>query len=87
MIAFIVWIIIGALAGWVASLIMKTRESLLLNIILGIVGGLLGGWILGLFGVEPENMGLFASFLTAVFGACVLIGLGKLLFNRTGARV
>ncbi len=84
--SFIVWIILGALAGWVASLIMKSREGLLLNIVLGIVGGLVGGWILGLLGFPPENMGLFASFVTAVLGACLLIGLGRMLFRRTAAR-
>ena len=85
--AFIVWIIIGGLAGWVATLIMKTRESILVNIILGIVGGLLGGWLLGLLGFPPENMGLFASFLTAVFGAAVLIALGRLVFGRSRTTV
>ncbi len=84
--SFIVWIILGALAGWVASLIMKSREGLLLNIVLGIVDGLVGGWILGLLGFPPENMGLFASFVTAVLGACLLIGLGRMLFRRTAAR-
>jgi uncharacterized membrane protein YeaQ/YmgE (transglycosylase-associated protein family) len=79
--AFIVWIVIGGLAGWLASVIMKAQDSLLVNIILGIVGGLLGGWVLGLLGFPPENMGLFASFLTAVFGACLLILLGRVLFR------
>ncbi|HOB05443.1 MAG TPA: GlsB/YeaQ/YmgE family stress response membrane protein [Propionibacteriaceae bacterium] len=76
---FLLWIIIGGIAGWVATLIMKTRESIVINIILGIVGGLLGGWILGLLGMPPQNMGLFASFVTAVVGACILIALGRLI--------
>jgi len=74
---FLVWIIIGGIAGWVASLIMKTREGLLINIIVGIIGGLLGGWVLGLFGMAPEGNGLIASFLTALVGACILLAIAK----------
>lgn len=50
---FLVWIVIGGLAGWIASKIMGTdaQQGILLNIVVGIVGGLLGGWILGLFGL------------------------------------
>lgn len=82
--AFIVWIVIGGIAGWVATLIMKTRESILINIILGIVGGLLGGWLLGLLGLDP-NTSLFMSFVTAVIGACILIALGRVLFRSKSA--
>ena len=74
---FLVWIIIGGIAGWVASLIMKTREGLLINIIVGIIGGLFGGWVLGLFGMAPEGNGLIASFLTALVGACILLAIAK----------
>ena len=78
---FLVWVIIGGIAGWVASLIMKTREGLLINIIVGIIvgiiGGLLGGWVLGLFGMAPEGNGLIASFLTALVGACILLAIAK----------
>ncbi|HYN67695.1 MAG TPA: GlsB/YeaQ/YmgE family stress response membrane protein, partial [Ornithinibacter sp.] len=44
------WIIIGGLAGWIASKIMKTdaQQGIILNIVVGIIGGLLGGWILSL---------------------------------------
>ena len=46
------WIILGGLAGWVASLIMKTdgRQGILMNIIVGVVGAFIGGWIMGLIG-------------------------------------
>ena len=44
----IIWLVVGGLIGWVASLIMKTdaQQGLLLNVIVGIVGALLGGWLL-----------------------------------------
>lgn len=69
------WIIMGGLAGWVASLIMGRSKSmgLLANIIVGVVGGLLGGWIaslLGLGAVDGFNLG---SFLIALGGACLLL--------------
>ena len=46
------WIVLGGLAGWVASLIMKTdeRQGALANIVVGIVGALIGGWIMSLIG-------------------------------------
>ena len=71
----ILWIIFGALAGWVASLIMKTdsQQGPLLNIIVGIVGAVIGGWIMSLFG-ESGAMGFnIYSFLVALLGAVVLI--------------
>ncbi len=71
----ILWIVFGALAGWVATAIMKTNESLLINIVIGIVGAVLGGWImsaLGQGGVSGFNL---YSFIVAVFGAIVLIAI------------
>ena len=79
---FLLWIIIGGIAGWVASLIMKTREGLLLNIVVGIVGGLIGGWVLGLFGMSPASNGLFASFLTSVLGAVILLAIVRAITGR-----
>lgn len=72
---FIAWIIIGGLAGWIASKIMGTdkQQGLIMNIIVGVVGGLLGGFILGLFGHNPMGNGWIVSLLTATFGAVVLL--------------
>ena len=69
------WIIIGGLAGWIASKIMKTdaQQGILLNIIVGIVGAFLGGWILSLLGVDTDGGGVIFTFITAVAGACALI--------------
>lgn len=78
------WIVIGGLAGWIASKIMGTdaQQGIILNIVVGIVGGLLGGWILGLLGVDVEGGGLIFSFLTALGGACVLLFLVGLVTGR-----
>ncbi len=83
---FLAWIIIGGIAGWMASLIMKTREGILLNIVVGIVGGLIGGWVLGLLGISPDGNGLVASFLTALLGACILLAVVKLVTGRAVTR-
>ncbi|PRY58142.1 putative membrane protein YeaQ/YmgE (transglycosylase-associated protein family) [Knoellia remsis] len=69
------WIIIGGLAGWIASKVMKTdaEQGVLLNIIVGIVGAFIGGFLLSLLGVDTDGAGLIFTFLTAIAGACLLI--------------
>jgi uncharacterized membrane protein YeaQ/YmgE (transglycosylase-associated protein family) len=78
------WIIIGGLAGWVASKIMNTdaQQGIILNIVVGIIGALLGGWLLGLFGADMAGSGLIASFLTALLGAVVLLFVVKAVTKR-----
>ncbi|HOF87631.1 MAG TPA: GlsB/YeaQ/YmgE family stress response membrane protein [Armatimonadota bacterium] len=71
----LLWIIFGALAGWIASVIMGTnrRQGLLGDILIGIVGALLGGWIASaLLGVGITGFNL-VSLLIAVGGAVLLI--------------
>ena len=77
---FISWIIVGALAGWIASMIMKTDASMgaLANIIVGIVGAFIGGWIVSLFGINVIDGALrIESILTAILGAVVLLAVVK----------
>lgn len=71
---FIGWIIIGGLAGWIASKIMGTdaQMGVGMNIIVGIVGGLIGGLILGL-AFDVNDAGWFFSFLTCLLGAVLLL--------------
>ncbi len=78
------WIILGGLAGWVASLIMKTdgSQGIQMNIIVGIVGAIIGGWIISL--IDQGDVMAFMvfdlrSFLVALLGAVVLIWIMKLL--------
>lgn len=73
----LLWIIFGALAGWIASLIMKTdvQQGAFLNIVVGIVGAVLGGWIMNFFGQSGTTGFNLYSLLVAVIGACVLIAI------------
>lgn len=77
----ILWIILGGIAGWVASIVMKTdaQQGLLFDIILGIVGAVVGGLLLNVVG-QPGVTGFnLYSFLVALLGAVVVIYLGRLL--------
>jgi uncharacterized membrane protein YeaQ/YmgE (transglycosylase-associated protein family) len=77
------WIIVGAIAGWLAGYLMKSSSGLLGNIVLGIIGGIVGGWVLGLAGIGAGMNGFsIESVLTATLGAVILIGLGRMLTGR-----
>ncbi|HEU5242214.1 MAG TPA: GlsB/YeaQ/YmgE family stress response membrane protein [Ornithinibacter sp.] len=77
------WIIIGGLAGWIASKIMNTddQQGIILDIVVGIVGAHLGGFLLGLVGLDGTS-GLIMSFLTALVGACLLLFVVKAVTKR-----
>ena len=75
------WIIFGALAGWISSIIMKTDSSQgpLLNIIVGIIGAFVGGFVMNALGKTGVTGFDIRSFLVAVLGACIALGLLKML--------
>jgi uncharacterized membrane protein YeaQ/YmgE (transglycosylase-associated protein family) len=75
----LLWIIFGALVGWIASIIMKTdaEQGPLLNIVVGIVGAVLGGWIMNFFGHTGTTGFNLYSFIVALVGAIVLIAIVK----------
>lgn len=76
---FLYFILIGAVAGWLAGQVMKGGGyGLVMNIILGIVGGFLGGWLFGVLGLNTSG-GLMGSLITSTVGAIVLIFLARLL--------
>ncbi|MFZ1801738.1 MAG: GlsB/YeaQ/YmgE family stress response membrane protein [Candidatus Saccharimonas aalborgensis] len=82
MLSIIVWIIVGAVAGWVASMIMKTDAQMgaLANIVVGILGAFIGGWVLGFFGVNVADGQLhIESVLSAILGAVILLALLKVV--------
>ncbi|WP_025253844.1 GlsB/YeaQ/YmgE family stress response membrane protein [Corynebacterium vitaeruminis] len=81
---FFGWIIIGGLAGWIASKIKGTdaQQGILLNVVVGVVGGLLGGWLLSLFGVDVAGGGLIFSFITCLIGAVILISIVQLVRRK-----
>ena len=68
---WIMTIILGALAGWIAEKVMKFDTGLLMNIVLGIVGAVLGNKVLELLGISLG--GILGQLIVAVAGACVLI--------------
>ena len=76
---FLYSILIGGVAGYIASRIMESHHSALFNIILGIIGGFVGGFIARRLGNDPDNDGLLMNLLIAVGGAVVLIFLGRVL--------
>lgn len=81
---FIIWIVIGGIIGWLASLVMKTdaEQGMILNIVVGIVGALLGGWLLApLFGTGTINQNDFSlpSLLVSFLGAIVLLAVVNLV--------
>jgi uncharacterized membrane protein YeaQ/YmgE (transglycosylase-associated protein family) len=87
---FLLWIVIGGVIGWLASLVMKTdaQQGLFLNVVVGIVGALLGGWLLApLFGSGTINQNDFsvASLLVSFLGALLLL-LVVNFFRRGQAR-
>lgn len=71
----ILWIIFGALVGWIASAIMKTNDDVLMDIAIGIVGAVIGGWLMSFFGKTGVTGFNLYSFLVALLGAVVLIAL------------
>ena len=85
---FIIWIVIGGLIGWAASIVMKTdaQQGVVLNVVVGIVGALVGGWLLSpLFGTGTINQNDFslASLVVSLLGAIILLAVVYLL--RRGA--
>ncbi len=79
MIRLLVSILLGALAGWIASKIMKSEHGFWMNVILGLVGGLVGGWLGGLIGLGG---GWLSGLILAVAGACLLIWLYRVITKK-----
>ncbi|NTU46640.1 GlsB/YeaQ/YmgE family stress response membrane protein [Candidatus Roizmanbacteria bacterium] len=79
----ILWIILGLLAGWIASIIMKTdsRQGPITDIILGIIGAFLGGFIVSLFGGSGVNGFNLYSLFISVLGAIIVIWIGRKLWH------
>ena len=75
----LIWfLLIGLIAGWVASLVMKDgRHGILGYMIIGVIGALLGGWLFGVLGIFAG--GLLGQLITAFVGAVILIFLLRLI--------
>ena len=80
----IIWLIIGGVVGWLASLIMRTdgQQGIVLNVVVGIVGAFLAGWFISpMIGVGTINQNDFslASVLVSLVGAVILLAIVNLL--------
>ncbi|TFZ01224.1 GlsB/YeaQ/YmgE family stress response membrane protein [Ramlibacter rhizophilus] len=86
---FLIWLIIGGIVGWLASLIMRTdaNQGILLNVVVGIVGAFIGGLVISpLVGVGTINDGIsIASVLVSLVGAIILLAIVN-LFRRGRVR-
>ena len=82
--SWIAWIVLGGLAGWIASMLTgdNARMGIIWNIIVGIIGALAGSWILGMLGKTEPLTFSFTTFLVAVGGAVVLLFLFNLVRGR-----
>jgi len=85
----LVWLIVGGVVGWLASIIMRTdaQQGILLNVVVGIVGALLAGFVVSpLLGIGTINQGIsIATFLVSLVGAIILLAIVN-LFRRGRAR-
>lgn len=87
--SIVIWLIVGGIVGWLASLIMRTdgQQGILLNIVVGIVGAVLAGWLISpLIGVGTINQGIsIASIVVSLIGAMILLAIVN-LFRRGRVR-
>nr|WP_159016999.1 GlsB/YeaQ/YmgE family stress response membrane protein [Lysobacter profundi] len=87
---FIIWLIVGGIIGWLASMIMKTdaQQGIILNVVVGIVGSFLGGWLIApLLGSGTANTGDFSvmGLVASLIGAIILLAIVN-LFRRGRVR-
>ena len=87
---FIIWLIVGGIIGWLASMILKTdgQQGIILNVIVGIVGSFLGGWLIApLLGTGTVNSGDFSimGLVSSLIGAIILLAIVN-LFRRGRVR-
>lgn len=76
----IIWLVIGGILGWLASVVMKrdAQQGLLLNIVVGIVGAILGGWLFGGSTINQSNFSMY-SLVVSFIGAVILLAIVNLI--------
>lgn len=80
--SLLAWIIVGGIAGWLASIVMKTnsRQGCLTDIIVGVIGGFLGGFLLTQLGVGGDVTGInIGSIIVAFIGAIIFLAILKFI--------
>jgi uncharacterized membrane protein YeaQ/YmgE (transglycosylase-associated protein family) len=73
----VLWVLLGVLAGWIASLMLDGRGSLFANIVIGIIGAVTGGIVLTVFGAGNSSGLDSGSWLTAILGSVILLAIVK----------
>ncbi len=77
----LVTLAVGGLSGWLAGYFMKTKYSMVINIVIGLIGGFLGKLIMGILGLGgPTN--IIGSIIVAVCGSCLLIWLVRKIAGK-----
>ena len=83
MINFIIWLILGAIIGWLAGMVMGDRGGTIMNIVVGIVGAFLGGFVFNLLGIGGSNINnsdfSIGGLVVSLIGACILLGIVNLV--------
>jgi len=88
---FILWLIFGALVGWLASIVMRTdgQQGAILNIVVGIIGAFLGGFLFSMLGIGGSNINnsdfSLPSLIVSFIGAVVLLAIVN-MFRRGAVR-
>jgi len=78
----VIWLVVGGLIGWVASMLMRSPEGLIMDVVVGIVGAFIGGWLLSpYFGGGTINSNNFSlpSLVVSLLGAIILLAVVNLL--------
>ncbi|MAT96638.1 MAG: GlsB/YeaQ/YmgE family stress response membrane protein [Anaerolineaceae bacterium] len=85
LVSIVLWIVLGGVAGWIASIIMKrnAQMGMVANIVVGIVGALIGGFVVDLLGFAPASGFNFYSLLVAILGAVILLAIVGYLRRAT----
>jgi uncharacterized membrane protein YeaQ/YmgE (transglycosylase-associated protein family) len=83
----LIWLVVGGVVGWLASIIMRTdaRQGLVLNVVVGIVGALIAGFVVSpILGIGTINQGISVStFLVSLVGAVILLAIVNLVRRGT----
>lgn len=88
MINFILWLVVGGVIGWLASIVMKTdaQQGIVLNVVVGIVGAAIGGWflspLLGTPTINQDNLSI-SSLVVSLLGAIILLAIVNLVRRGT----
>jgi uncharacterized membrane protein YeaQ/YmgE (transglycosylase-associated protein family) len=77
--ALLVWILVGLIAGWLASAVVGGGYGLIGDIVIGVLGAFIGGWLFGVLNVQLPIGGLLGRILVAFIGATVLLLLVRLV--------